>query len=333
VAVLRVLTRLSEIAGAWFGVLVLLGLVAGLVAPGATAALAPQIPLLLGVIMFGMGLTLRPVDFRVVATHPRAVATGIAAQYLVMPVLGWAVGTALGLPPELVVGMVLVGSAPGGTASNVVVYLARGDVALSVAMTSISTLLAPLLTPLAVLWLAGSLLPVDAGALVVSILQVVLVPVLAGLLLRRLAGGLVERVLPVLPLVSVTGIVVVVAAVVGASSDTVRTAGVAVAAAVVLHNLLGLALGYGIGRLTRLPESARRAVSIEVGMQNSGLAAALATVHFSPLSALPAALFSVWHNLSGSAVASWWSRRPAADRAQDLAADGAAADTAPGRSG
>jgi BASS family bile acid:Na+ symporter len=305
-----VLVRVAAVVGRWFALFVVGGLVVGLLAPSATASLAPHVPLLLGVIMFGMGLTLRPADFAVVGRRPRAVVVGVLAQYTVMPLLGWGVAALLDLDPLLAVGMVLVGASPGGTASNVVVHLARGDVALSVAMTTISTLLAPVLTPLLVLWLAGSVLDVPASSLVESILQVVLVPVVAGAVVRRLAPGVVERVLPLLPLVSVLGIVVVVSAVVGANADAVRTAGVLVLLAVVLHNVLGLALGRLVGRVTGVGEAASRAVSIEVGMQNSGLAAALATAHFAPLAALPAALFSVWHNLSGSAVASWWARRP-----------------------
>lgn len=310
---MSVLTRVADFVGRWFALLVLAGGIVGLAAPGQAALLAPYISLLLGVIMFGMGLTMRPVDFAIVARHPKAVILGVLAQYTVMPLLGWGIAHVLNLPPLLVVGMILVGSAPGGTASNVIVYLARGDVALSVAMTSISTLLAPVLTPLLVLALAGSTLPVAAGDLFVSILQVVLVPVLAGLLLRMAARRFVERVLPVLPLVSVLGIVVVVAAVVGANADAVLSSGLLVALAVVLHNSLGLTLGYLVGVVTKLPETARRAVSVEVGMQNSGLAAALATAHFAPLAALPGALFSVWHNISGALVATYWARRPPAE--------------------
>ncbi len=303
------ITALARFAGRWFAVLVVLGGVAGLLAPGPTSSLAGAIPVLLGVIMFGMGLTLRPADFAIVARRPQAVAIGVIAQFLVMPLAGWGVGWALGLAPALLVGMVLVGASPGGTASNVVVYLSRGDVALSVAMTSVSTLLAPLLTPLLVLLLAGSTLPVDAGGLFVSIVQVVLVPVLAGLTLRLAAARWVERVLPVLPLVSVTGIVVVVAAVVGSNAATVLSSGALLVLAVVVHNAIGLALGYGAARAGGLDTAARRAVTIEVGMQNSGLAATLATVHFTPLAALPAALFSVWHNISGALVATYWARR------------------------
>ncbi len=300
---------LSEFVGRWFAVIVVVAGGIALAAPDAFSAGTVAVPWLLSVIMLGMGLTLRLADFRVVARRPWALLLGVAAQFLVMPLLGWGLAQALGLSAALAAGMVLVGAAPGGTASNVMVYLSRGDTALSVAMTSVSTLLAPLLTPALVLWLAGEFLPVDAGGLFESIVRIVLVPVLLGILIRAVLPGPVERFLDVLPLISVAGITAVVVVVVAASADTVLTVGVLVVVAVVLHNMLGLALGYGIARACKLDVSGRRAVSIEVGMQNSGLAAALATVHFNPVAALPAALFSIWHNVSGSLLASYWSRR------------------------
>ncbi|MBL0887254.1 bile acid:sodium symporter family protein [Myceligenerans indicum] len=302
--------RVAQFAGRWFAVLVVLGGVAGLLAPRAVAPVAQHIPLFLGIIMFGMGLTLRGRDFALVARRPWAVLIGVVAQFLVMPLAAWAVGGLFGLTGMALLGMILVGAAPGGTASNVIVHLGKGDTALSVTMTAVSTLLAPLVTPALILWLADETLDVAFMDLFVSIVQVVLVPVLAGLALRAVAGRIVERLLPYLPLVSVTGIVVVVAGIVAANADTVLSTGILVALAVVVHNLFGLLLGYGAAKAARLDRSARRAVSIEVGMQNSGLAASLAATHFSPAAALPAALFSVWHNVSGSALASWWARRP-----------------------
>ncbi|MDS1268994.1 bile acid:sodium symporter family protein [Lipingzhangella sp. LS1_29] len=296
--------------GRWFALFVVAGAAIGLVTGDEAARLAPHIPLLLGIIMFGMGLTLRPVDFRTVLRHPGAVALGLTTQFLVMPLVAWGVGTGLGLAPPLLVGMILVGAAPGGTASNVIVYMSRGDVALSVSMTTVSTLLAPLVTPLLVVWLAGSTLEVAATALFTDIVQIVLLPVLGGLVVRTLLPRLVERALPLLPVVSALGIMVVVAAIFGANADEVLTTGGLLALAVVAHNTLGLLLGYGAAWASRLPEETRRAVSIEVGMQNSGLATALATAHFAPLAALPGALFSVWHNLSGAVLATVWARQP-----------------------
>ncbi|GAB94651.1 BASS family bile acid:Na+ symporter [Kineosphaera limosa] len=266
---------------------------------------------LLGLIMFGMGLTLRWPDFALVLSRPIPVILGVAAQYAVMPLVGWSVAKAMGLPDELAVGVILVGCVPGGTASNVVSYLARADVALSVTMTSVSTLLAPILTPLLTLWLVGARLPVDAGGMALTMVQIVLIPVVLGLLARALLPRLVERALPVLPWFSVALISVVVAIVVSLSADRLVAAGLVVLVAVIAHNGLGLLLGYLIGRLTGQSERASRTIAIEVGMQNSGLASGLATQFFTPTAALPGAVFSVWHNLSGALLAAYFRRRDA----------------------
>lgn len=274
------------------------------------ASLTAYIAPLLGVVMFGMGLTLTGQDFVRVFKKPLYVAVGVAAQFTIMPLLALLLAVSFRLPQELAAGVILLGCCPGGTASNVITYLAKGDVPLSVTMTSVSTVLAPLLTPLLILILAGSWLPVDAGGLFVSILQIVLLPVLAGVLVNTFLGRAVRRVTPVLPLVSVVAIVVIVMAVAAASRENLLTVGPLVFVIVVAHNLAGLALGYGLGRVAGVSPSGRRAISIEVGMQNSGLAVALATVHFGGLAALPGAIFSIWHNVSGPALATYWSRNP-----------------------
>jgi len=300
---------ISKFVGLWFGLIVLAAGGLALAVPEAFTGMTVAIPWLLSVIMLGMGMTLRPVDFVIVAKRPWPLLVGVSAQYVIMPLLGLGIAVALDLSPMLTAGLILVGAAPGGTASNVMVFLSKGDTALSVAMTTVSTLLAPLLTPLIVVLLAGQFLPVDPGALFISILKIVLAPVLLGLLLRLLLPRLVERLLEVLPLISVAGITAVIMAVVAASSSTLMSIGLVLVVAVVLHNGLGLSVGYLIGRVFRLPIASRRAISIEVGMQNSGLAAALAVAHFNPVAALPAAIFSVWHNVSGSLLASYWSRK------------------------
>lgn len=299
----------SRFAGRWFALIVLVAGALALALPGVFAGATAAVPWLLAVIMLGMGMTLQPADFVVVAKRPWALLLGIAAQFAIMPLVAFAIARGLALEPALAVGMILVGASPGGTASNVMVYLAKGDTALSVAMTTVSTLLAPVLTPLLVLALAGQFLPIDAGALFISIMQIVLAPVVVGLALRAAVPRVIERALDALPLVSVAGITAVVVIVVAASASTLLSVGLLVVVAVVAHNVLGLALGYAVARACRQPVAGRRAVSIEVGMQNSGLAAALATVHFNPVAALPAALFSVWHNVSGSLLAGYWSRR------------------------
>lgn len=302
-----------------FPLLILAGGLVAVLTPDTFTGLGPLINPLLGVIMFGMGLTLTPVDFALIGKRPIPVAIGVVAQFVIMPLLGWGVATALGLPPALAAGVILVGCCPGGTSSNVVSYLARGDVALSVAMTSVSTILAPVLTPLLTLWLAGQYMPVDAAAIGLSILQIVLLPVVLGLAVRYFLPRLVQRLLPALPWISVAAITVVVIAVVSGSAAIIFSAGLLVFAAVILHNGLGYLLGYGAARLFGLPTSAKRTAAIEVGMQNSGLAAGLARTYLTPEAALPGAIFSVWHNVSGAAMAAYWRRRDARVRVPEVA--------------
>lgn len=302
--------RTARIAVTVFPLLVVIAGVAGFLLPGAFKPLAPSVPWLLGIIMFCMGLTLTPPDFSSVARRPWAVALGIIAHYVIMPGAGWLIATALQLPPELAAGVILVGCAPSGTASNVMAFLAKGDVALSVAVATVSTLIAPLLTPALTLLLAGAFLNVDAGGMVLDIVKTVLVPVVLGLLVRLFLKRAVRFVLPVLPWVSAAVIALIVAVVVAGSAGKILAAGGIVFLAVVLHNGFGLGLGYLAGKLGRLDSKARRALAFEVGMQNSGLAATLATAHFTPLAALPSAVFSLWHNVSGAVVAAWMARRP-----------------------
>lgn len=306
--------QVGDVVGRWFPVIVLIAGAIAMAVPEVFASWSPAVPWLLAVIMLGMGMTLRPVDFAYIARRPVAFVIGLCAQYVVMPALGWLLTVLVDLPPEIAVGVILVACAPGGTASNVMVFLARGDVALSVAMTSVSTLVAPIVTPLLVLLLAGRFLPVSPGEMFFSIVQIVLVPVILGFLLRRWAGGVVDRVTPALPLVSVVGITAVVLAVVAGAADSLLTAGLVIVGVVVVHNLAGLALGYGVARAFGLDVGARRAVAIEVGMQNSGLAATLGTVHFGPAAALPGAVFSVWHNVSGAVFATLCRSRDARRR-------------------
>ena len=301
--------RSARVAVTLFPLLILAGGAVALAAPSAFTGLAAWINPLLGIIMFGMGLTLTPPDFAIIAKRPIPVVIGVVAQYAIMPFLGWLISVALGLPPALAAGVILVGCCPGGTASNVVSYLAKGDVALSVAMTTVSTLLAPLLTPVLALWLAGQYMPVDAGSMAWSIVQIVLLPVLLGLVVRLFLPRLVNKSLPALPWISVLAITVVVVAVVAGSAKAIFSAGLLVLVAVILHNGLGYALGYAAARLFRLPVPSRRTTAIEVGMQNSGLAAGLARQYLTPESALPGAIFSVWHNVSGAVLAAYWRRR------------------------
>ncbi|MGW1839426.1 bile acid:sodium symporter family protein [Streptomyces sp. BBFR2] len=299
-----------------FPLLVIAAGAVGLLWPSHFTGWAPAVPWLLGVVMFSMGLTLTLPDFAAVAKRPWAVGLGLVAHYVIMPGLGWLIATVLDLPPQLAAGVILVGCAPSGTASNVVTFLARGDVALSVSVATVSTVLAPLVTPPLTLLLAGQFLDVDAGVMVTDILKTVLLPVVAGLLVRLIAGRYVDKVLRALPWLSAVTIAAIVLAVVSGSAAAIKDAALLVIVAVLLHNGLGLALGYGAGKLARLGPPASRAMAFEVGMQNSGLAASLATAHFSPAAALPAAVFSVWHNISGALVAAWMARTGRRDARQ-----------------
>ena len=260
---------------------------------------------MLGVIMFGMGLTLSPQDFRIVFSRPKDILIGCLAQFTVMPLLALGLSWAFALPKELALGVILVGCCPGGTASNVITYLAKGDLALSVGMTATSTLLAPLLTPLLVWLLAGTMVEVDTIGMLLSIIYVVIAPIVVGLIFQRYLPKFTRSVVPYLPAFSSIAIAFVVGIIVAHNADRLLVGGLIVVLVVILHNLCGLSLGYAIGRLLGLAEPKKRAISIEVGMQNSGLASSLATLHFAafPLATIPGAIFSVWHNISGALVA------------------------------
>lgn len=277
--------------------------------PEVFAPLRPAIVPLLGLVMFGMGATLLPRDFAGVVRRPAALALGTLLQFGGMPALAFATARLLALPQELAVGLVLVGSCPGGTASNVICYLARADVALSITLTAVSTLLAVVATPLLTGFWVGTEVDVDVVGMMASIFRIVLVPVTLGVALNAWLGARLAPVKTFLPLVSVAAIALIIAIVVALSRERLAELSGLLVAAVALHNAAGLVLGYGACALLGLPESQRRTLSIEVGMQNSGLAVALAVKHFSALAALPGALFSVWHNLSGSLLAAFWSRR------------------------
>lgn len=313
--------RSARFAVTVFPVIIIAAFLLGFLFPSQTAPLANFTNVALGIIMFAMGITLTIPDFALVVKRPLPVLLGVVAQYVIMPAIAVALVVLFQLPAELAVGVILVGCAPGGTSSNVITYLSKGDVALSVTMTSVSTLLAPIFTPLLTLWLAGTLLPVEASAMAMSIVQMVLIPIVAGLLVRWLLQTWIDKILPALPWVSVLGISYVVVAVVSGSADQIVEAGMLVLAVVILHNALGYFLGYFASRIFKYPERVARTTSVEVGMQNSGLAATLAAAHFSPVAALPAAVFSVWHNISGGLLAVFYRYRSARQQQRELAAD------------
>ncbi len=270
----------------------------------------------LAVIMLGMGITLSVDDFKAVLKTPRAVAAGFVAQYLIMPFLGWSIANALKLDTPLAVGLILVACCPGGTASNVVSYLARANVALSVLMTMATTFGAIVMTPLLTKWLAGSRVPVDAMGLFLSTLQIVLAPLVIGLVLNRFLPRFVKFILPVSPLISVLTITMICASIIGTSANDFKHSGATLLLAVFLLHAGGFLLGYFFGRVLGYDVINSRTISIEVGMQNSGLGAALAKKHFSnlPLVALPCAISATFHSVIGSILAGIWRLRPPRDR-------------------
>ena len=289
----------------FFPVWAVLGAAAGWWLPQPLAELKLSIPWLLGVVMLGMGLTLKFQDFAAILKRPALIILGLLMQFLLMPFFAWLFSLLLGLELMLLAGMVLVGSSPGGTASNVVCYLARGDVALSITLTTCSTLLAVIMTPFVTQLYLGETVPVPVWQMLLSIIKIVLLPVLIGMLFNQYWHQRIVTIQPVFPAVAIACIVLIIAIVVALNHDNIPSLSIAVLLAVILHNLAGMLSGYSLGYwLTR---DHRLAVTycVEVGMQNSGLAVALAVKYFSPLAALPGAIFSVWHNISGPLFAAW----------------------------
>ena len=303
--------RICDFIARWMGVIVLLVAALSLFVPSSLAWIGTSvINPMLGVIMFGMGLTLSAQDLKIVLSRPKDILIGCLTQFTVMPLLAWTLTKTFSLSQELAIGVILVGCCPGGTASNVITYLAKGDLALSVGMTAASTLLAPLLTPLLVWLLAGTMVDVHTTGMLLSIVYIVILPIVCGLLCQRFIPKLTHRVTPYLPAFSSLAVALTVGIVVSHNADRLMTAGMLVVLVVILHNLCGLGIGYLVGRLLRLQRPKCVALSIEVGMQNSGLATSLAVMHFAifPLATIPGAVFSVWHNISGAIIARIYSQ-------------------------
>ncbi|MBM6727203.1 bile acid:sodium symporter family protein [Megamonas funiformis] len=302
---MKTLEALSNFISKYMAAFVIIVAAVALFMPWTFKWAAGYVTYLLGIVMFGMGMTLRFEDFKLVFQRPKDVLVGAVAQFTIMPGLAWLLATLFQLPPELAVGVILVGTCPGGTSSNVMTYLARGDVPLSVSMTMTTTILAPVVTPLLTWWLAGAWIEISLAAMMISIVQVVVVPIVLGIVINKLFGDFVRRAIKLLPLISVIAIVLIVGGVVSVSSQQIMQTGLLIMAVVMLHNLLGYALGFAVAKALRMNLAKSKAISIEVGMQNSGLASSLALMHFGAAAAIPGAVFSVWHNISGSLAANY----------------------------
>ena len=292
--------------------------------PAPFKPIGKYISYMLGVIMLGMGLTMSLEDFRLVLTRPKDVFYGVFFRYLIMPFVGFGVAKMLGLPPALAAGVILLGAAPSGTGSNVMTYIAKGDTALSVTVSSVNTILAPVLTPYLFLMLAGTMIPIDVVALLMDIVKIVLIPVSVGVALHTMAPRTVEKLTKVVPAVSVMFIIAIMSAVVALNAAKMATMALVLCLAVGLHNTAGLLLGYFSGRAVGMTEKQSKAITFEIGMENSGLAVALALAHLDPMAALPGAVMTVWEYVSGSLLASYWGAK--ADKEELLAAETAAAE-------
>jgi len=308
---MKALEKISIFLGKYMAVIVLVVAALALFIPDSLIWIKTSwINYLLMVVMFGMGLTLNLNDFKIVFTRPKDIIIGCIAQFTIMPLLAFAIGKVFGLEAGLLAGVILVGTCPGGTSSNVITYLSKGDVALSVGMTSVNTLLAPFLTPAITYLLLKTTIHVDMLSMFTSIIKVVIVPILLGFIINKIWGKYTRKVTNVLPMISVIAITLIVAAVVSHNSEKILSTGAIVFVVVILHNLCGYACGYVLGVLLKLPIEKKKALSIEIGMQNSGLATSLAGTAFPDLAmaTVPGAIFSVWHNISGAILANIFTR-------------------------
>lgn len=265
---------------------------------------------LLMIVMFGMGLTLKLDSFILVFKRPKDILGGIIAQYTIMPLLALFLSRLFGLDAALTAGVILVGTCPGGTASNVITYFSKGDIALSVSMTSVNTLLAPVLTPLVTYLLLSTTVDVNMVSLFLGILNVILIPILLGFIINRFFATFTQKIIDLLPVISVLAICMIVASVVSHNAQKIYSCGILVLSVVILHNLLGYLCGFILGKMLKMEPYKIKAFSIEIGMQNSGLATSLAGTSFStlPMATVPGAIFSVWHNLSGAVLANFYRR-------------------------
>jgi len=307
---IKFLEKLAAVVCKYMTAWVLIFATIAFVNPDPFKLVGPYISYMLGVIMLGMGLTMSLKDFRLVLTRPKDVFYGVAFRYLIMPLAGFFVAKLLDLPPALAAGMVLLGAAPSGTGSNVMTYIAKGDTALSITVSSVNTILAPILTPYIFLLLAGSMIPINVTALLIDIVKIVLIPVTAGVALHMIAPKLVERIIKIVPAVSVIFIIVILSSVVALNAAKMAMVALVLCIAVIIQNSFGLALGYYSAKWVGMSSKKSRAIAFEIGMENSGLAVALALAHLDPMAALPAAVGTVWEYISGSVLASYWGSRP-----------------------
>lgn len=301
------LAQFSKWMSKWFTLFVIVWAAVNYALPQTSTWVIPNTSYLLSIILFGMGLTLTTEDFARISKRPIPVILGTVAHYVIMPGLAWLLCLLFRLDGPTAAGVILVGSCPSGTSSSVMAFLAGGDVALDVSIEVLSTLLAPLMLPTLLSILAGQYIEVPAGKLFMSTLQIVVVPIILGLVVHKLFAHKIDAIIKVMPLISQLAILLIIGAVVSANHANIFTSATALVIPVVmLHNLSGYALGFGFSKLLGLKEPQQKAITFEVGMQDSSLGATLAMKYFAPQAAIPSTIFSIWHNISGSILSSWW---------------------------
>ncbi|MGQ2286425.1 bile acid:sodium symporter family protein [Leuconostoc suionicum] len=311
---MNTIKSLSKFLTKFFTVFVILVALAAIFIPGPGTSLATTkvgnlsaVSILLMIVLFGMGITLTPTDFKRVARNPLQIILGTIAHYVIMPLIAFLLVHLFGLTGAAAVGVILVGSAPSGTSSNVMSFLSGGDVALDVSIGLLSTLLAPIMIPTLLKLLAGKWVHVPFASMFFSAFQIVVIPIVLGVIVHMIFKEHVQKVIEIMPLISQVAILVIILAVLSANSKTILAVSTLILVPVIiLHNLLGYLLGYGFSKMMKMKTPQQKAITFEVGMQDSALASTLAISFFEPASAIAAVMFSVWHNISGSVLASLW---------------------------
>lgn len=317
---MKVLNKLAEFVGKNLTYVVIIVVVSAFFVPQAYTWAVSKTVLLLSVIMFGMGMTLHASDFAIVLKRPKEVFFGCIGQFTIMPALAYILTVACGMPPELAIGMILLGTTPGGTASNVMCYLAKGDVTLSVCLTTATTLLAPVLTPFLTWMLAGQWVEVSFFAMLKSVSQVILVPIICGIGVHKLVGEqVIAKYSKIFVLVSAFSVMSIVGGMVAVNGEKIIELGWLIIMAVILQNIGGYALGWMLAKKAGMGRAQRITVMLEVGMQNSALACSLGTLHFTPMAAIPGAIAGVVHQTTGSLLASYFGSKTAGAEEADSA--------------
>lgn len=306
---MNTMDTISNFIKKYMSIMVIIAAVTGFFKPIIFIWAVPHLNTFLGFIMFGMGMTLKEEDFLLIIKRPKDVILGTIIQFVIMPFSAYIIAKIFNLSGELAVGLILLGSCPGGVTSNVMSFIAKGDVALSVTFTTVSTLLAPIITPAFILIFAGKLVDIDGLGMFLSISKVVLIPIVLGGVCHKYFKKFSEQSVRVLPAISGMTMVLIVGAIVSANGDKLLVSGVVITAAVMIHNTIGYFLGYFAGGKIGFNEEQKRVLSIETGMKNATLATTLAMTHFSPIVAIAPAIAGIWHAFSVSALANYWSNR------------------------